>query len=75
MLPVMQPFSIMSLIFRRTCEELCEAFVAERIDYVAGDAFEGYNPMHDVCRLVINAAVTIATRIKRAREMSAPGEF
>src|SRR6266550_6442484 len=45
--------------------ELCEAFVAERIDYVAGDAFEGYNPMHDVCRLVIDAAVTAA---KRARE-------
>ena len=40
--------------------ELCEAFVAERIDYIAGDAFEGYNPMHDVCRLVINAAVTVA---------------
>ncbi|MGH9967706.1 MAG: hypothetical protein ACREBG_07700 [Pyrinomonadaceae bacterium] len=40
--------------------ELCEAFVAERIDYVAGDASEGYNPMHDVCRLVINAAVTVA---------------
>src|ERR1700704_6172162 len=31
--------------------ELCEAFVAERIDYVAGDASEGYNPLHDVCRL------------------------
>ena len=40
--------------------ELCEAFVVERIDCVAGDAFEGYNPMHDVCRLVINAAVTVA---------------
>jgi hypothetical protein len=40
--------------------ELCGALVAERIDYVAGDAFEAYNPMHDVCRLVINAAVTVA---------------
>jgi hypothetical protein len=40
--------------------ELSAAFVAERIDYVAGDAFEGYNPMHDVCRLVINAAVSVA---------------
>jgi hypothetical protein len=47
--------------------ELCEAFVAERIDYVAGDAFEGYNPMHDVCRLVINAAVTVAQRLRGHR--------
>src|SRR6266566_9892970 len=37
--------------FIRLAKELGEAFVAERIDYVAGDAFEGYNPMHDVCRL------------------------
>src|SRR5882672_934213 len=48
--------------FIRLAKELGEAFVAERIDYVAGDAFEGYNPMHDACRLVINAAVTMAQR-------------
>ncbi len=47
-------------LFVRLAEELCGALMAERIDYVAGDAFEGYNPMHDACRLVINAAVTIA---------------
>src|SRR5882724_6227251 len=47
--------------------ELCEAFVAERIDYVAGDAFEGYNPMHDVCRLVVNAAVIAARRARGHR--------
>jgi len=47
--------------------ELCEAFVAEHIDYVAGDASEGYNPMHDVCRLVINAAVTVARRLREHR--------
>jgi len=44
--------------------ELSAAFVNERIDFVAGDALEGYNPMHDVCRLVINAAVTIARRAR-----------
>src|SRR5262245_11254695 len=48
--------------FVRLARELCEGFVVERISYVAGDAFEGYNPMHDVCRLVINAAVTVAQR-------------
>jgi hypothetical protein len=51
-------------LFIGLARELCEAFVVERIDYVAGDALEGYNPMHDVCRLVIDAAVTEA---KRAR--------
>jgi hypothetical protein len=51
-------------LFVELAKELCGAFVAERIDYVAGDAFEGYNPMHDVCRLVINAAVTVARRAR-----------
>ncbi len=34
------------------------------VDYVVGDASEGYNPTHDVCRLVIDAAV------RRARARS-----
>lgn len=51
-------------LFVGLARELCTTFVAERIDYVAGDAFEGYNPMHDVCRLVIDAAVTVARRLR-----------
>jgi len=51
-------------LFVELAGELCEAFVAEGIDYVAGDASEGYNPMHDVCRLVINTAVTVARRLR-----------
>jgi hypothetical protein len=51
-------------LFVGLARELCEAFVAERIDCVAGDAFEGYNPMHDVCRLVINAAVILSERTR-----------
>ena len=43
--------------------ELAEALVRERIEYIVGDALEGYNPVHDVCRLIINAAV------KKACEM------
>jgi len=54
-------------LFTGLVEELCEAFVTERIDYVAGDASEGYNPMHDVCRLVVNAAVTLAQRLRGHR--------
>lgn len=47
-------------LFVGLARELCEELVVEQIDHVAGDAFEGYNPVHDVCRLVINAAVTAA---------------
>jgi hypothetical protein len=50
-------------LFLGLARELCEAFADEHIDYVAGDAFEGYNPVHDVCRLVINAAVTLNQRL------------
>ncbi|MDX6612051.1 MAG: hypothetical protein QOD75_1237 [Blastocatellia bacterium] len=55
-------------LFRDLARELCEAFVTNDIDCVAGDALEGYNPMHDVCRLLINAAVTAAQRL-RGREV------
>jgi len=41
-------------------DRLAESLVQEKIRYVAGDAAEGYNPMHDVCRLVLNAAVAAA---------------
>ena len=44
--------------------ELSKAFVADQTDFVAGDALEGYNPMHDVCRLIINAAVKVASRAR-----------
>jgi hypothetical protein len=48
--------------FIQIARELSKAFVDERMDYVAGDALEGYNPMHDVCRLTVNAAVALARR-------------
>jgi hypothetical protein len=43
-------------IARRLADEL----VRQDIRLVAGDAAEGFNPAHDVCRLVINAAVKLA---------------
>jgi len=49
-------------LFVRITEELAEALALERIDYVTGDAIEGYNPIHDLCRLVINAAVQLVNR-------------
>lgn len=47
--------------------ELSLAFVRDGVDYVVGDAIEGYNPIHDLCRSVINSAVDLAnrSRIKR----------
>jgi hypothetical protein len=50
-------------IFIEIAAELSKAFVDNEIEYVVGDAMEGYNPTHDICRLLINAAV------KRNRQM------
>jgi len=38
-------------------DELVEALISYGGGFIAGDAEEGYNPAHDICRLVINAAV------------------
>ncbi len=43
--------------------KLSRAFVREQIDSVTGDAIEGYNPMHDVCRLIIDAALAAARQV------------
>jgi hypothetical protein len=54
-------------LFVALADELSGAFMVEGIDLVAGDALEGYNPMHDVCRLVINAAATVAGHARGQR--------
>ena len=46
--------------FSRLARKLASYLIDEDIDYVAGDAMEGYNPTHDVCRLLINVAVELA---------------
>jgi hypothetical protein len=51
-------------LFVDLVKELAGAFITENINYVVGDAFEGYNPMHDTCRLVTNAAVAVAMRTR-----------
>jgi hypothetical protein len=43
-------------LFVKLAEDLAEALRRESIQYVVGDAVEGVNPGHDVCRLVLNAA-------------------
>ncbi len=50
-------------VFISMAGELAEALVLNRIEYIVGDAIEGFNPVHDVCRLIINAAVTKVCRM------------
>src|SRR5690349_1791143 len=40
-------------VFVGLVDELAEAFVEAGVDTVAGDAVEGFNPSHDVCRFVV----------------------
>jgi len=47
--------------FVALAEELADSFVRDGVEIVAGDAVEGFNPSHDVCRYVINAAVRLAS--------------
>jgi hypothetical protein len=49
-------------LFTALARELADEFIRERIEYVAGDAEEGYNTAHDICRLVLDAAIEIASR-------------
>lgn len=43
-------------------DQLAAALIQNSAGCVAGDAREGYNPAHDICRLVIDAAVRLVKR-------------
>jgi len=43
--------------FLGLADELADIFASRGIRTVAADAAEGFNPAHDVCRLLVNAAV------------------
>jgi hypothetical protein len=49
-------------VFVALAEELADALVDAGVDCVAGDAVEGFNPAHDVCRLIVDGAVEIVRR-------------
>ena len=49
-------------LFMELIDRLADSFIRHGIDSVAGDAAEGFNPTHDLCRAVINAAVLMAER-------------
>jgi hypothetical protein len=49
-------------VFRALAQEFADALARLRPEYVVGDALEGYNPVHDVCRTIINVAVDLCGR-------------
>jgi AcrR family transcriptional regulator len=49
-------------VFTSMAAEMAHSFAQPGVRYVVGDAIEGYNPIHDVCRLLVNAAVALAAR-------------
>lgn len=52
--------------FLALAEELAASFVRDGVEMVTGDAVEGFNPSHDVCRYVINTAVRLASADNRS---------
>lgn len=54
-------------LFINLAHELAAQINREGISCVVGDALEGYNPTHDVCRLVIDSAVEIAGRAEERK--------
>jgi hypothetical protein len=54
-----------SEFFIGLAEELSQQLYEQEIEYVVGDAIEGYNPAHDLCRLIINSAMVIAKNRRR----------
>lgn len=49
-------------VFVRLAQELAAALAELGIAQVASDALEGYNPSHDLCRVVTDTAAAIASR-------------
>jgi len=53
--------------FGRILDAVTAEILASRATHVAGDAAEGYNPVHDLCRMILNGAVA---RVRRRRSIS-----
>ena len=43
-------------------QTLATAFETQGVDYVVGDALEGFNPSHDLCRHIVNGAVLLVAQ-------------
>ena len=53
--------------FNRLADEVCEAIISKEANYVVADSAEGYNSVHDLCRLLTNCAVLRAQRMTGRR--------
>jgi hypothetical protein len=51
--------------FTELVDQLATSLMRPDVDFVAGDAAEGYNPAHDICRFLINAAIRLIQRKTR----------
>lgn len=51
-----------SELFCDLTDELAGEIIEKQFDYVVGDAMEGYNPVHDVCRIVVDCAIEAARK-------------
>ena len=60
-------------LFAGIAERFADELTAGDVTSVAGDAIEGFNPAHDLCRLIINAGVRLAR--KRSGRMIVNREF
>jgi hypothetical protein len=49
-------------VFAALSRELAQALIACDATSVAGDAAEGFNPVHDVCRFILDGAVEMVRR-------------
>ena len=50
-----------STFFVDLADRLAAWLGREHITMVVGDAIEGYNPTHDLCRILVNRAVRVAS--------------
>jgi len=47
-------------LFLQFADVLSEHFIRDQVEYVICDALEGYNPTHDMCRVIVDTAVSLA---------------
>ncbi|HEY4942839.1 MAG TPA: hypothetical protein VII56_15530 [Rhizomicrobium sp.] len=47
-------------LFTDIADRIADDLERDGTEFVFGDAVEGYNPAHDLCRFIVDAAVTIA---------------
>jgi len=49
-------------VFLDLLDRLAESLTENGVDFVASDAMEGFNPAHDICRVLVDAARVMVNR-------------